>query len=691
MQRLISNLRLGVRIALRYLGVWIADAASIAITALLMPGIFFVRESPLWYLTPFLVALIFGLLNALVRPVLILLLLPITFVTLGLATLLLNAALFYFTDVLVQSLIIESFGAAVVGVLVLTAVNTALGNLIRLGDDYSFYAALMNRVSVWTSPARAERDERGLIILQIDGLSYQTLKEALRRGKMPFLNATIKRRRASIRRWFSGLPAQTSAVQAGMFYGDRFDIPGFRWYDKRAERLFTSSNSADMKSVDDRYAEVKNPLLKNGSCISSLLHGGASKKILTVSAMSERDLKQHRGSLEDFAIFSLHPYLYTRTIFLMVWDFIVDQAQTYLDLIQQKKPMVVRSIKFSLLRALGNAFFREAATYFVMEDIVRGIPVIYANYLGYDMVAHYGGPRSWDALSTLAGIDRQIKKISRMITRKARKHYDLVVLSDHGQTGSVPFKTLFRKSLPALIEEVLKKRSIEPTGTTAELGYFDTLLREVRMVEEAYGTRSIRSSRHALERLHKRIREDYDPQEGDEGAVVCANGNLAHVYLTESSDRVTTEQLLDKHPTLLEFLIAHEGIGFVVTTNDEGDHLMMAKDGMRKLRTGVVEGVDPILRYSDGTSSRVIIDALIELCQFPNSGDIVVNGATLDNGSVVSFEPQRGTHGGLGGEQTDPFIIFPRHFRDRKADIRGPVEMHHFLSGLLAQQGPPVP
>lgn len=685
MQRLISNARLFVRIALRYLGVWIADAASIAITALLMPGIFFVRESPLWYLQPFLVALVLGLLNALVRPVLIILLLPITFVTLGLATLLLNAALLYFTHILVDFLIIENFGAALVGVLVLTAVNTALGSLIQLGDDYSFYAAMMNRLSAWTGRAQAERAERGLIVLQIDGLSYPALKTALRRGKMPFLGAMVKRRGATVRKWFSGLPAQTSAVQAGMFYGDSSNIPGFRWYDKLSEHLFTSSSSADMKSIDDRFSGVTNPLLKNGTCINSLLHGGASKKILTVSAMSEKDLKQHRGSLEDFAIFSLHPYLYTRTIFLMVWDFMVDRAQTYLDLIKQKKPRLVRSIKFSFLRAVGNAFFREATTYFIMEDIVRGMPVIYANYIGYDMVAHYGGPRSWDALSTLAGIDRQIKKISRMIARKARKHYDVVILSDHGQTRSVPFKSLYNKSLPALIEEVLEKRSIEPGSSTAELGYFDTLLREIRMVEEAYGTRSIRGSRHALERLHRRIREDHVEHGDQQGTVVCANGNLVHVYLTESADRVTTERLIEEHPNLLEFLIAHEGIGFVVTTNAEGEHLMMAKGGMRKLRSGIVEGIDPVSHYATGDSAHMIIEALVALCAFPNSGDIVVNGATRADGSVVSFEAQRGTHGGLGGEQTDAFVIFPRRFRGRKERIQSPADMHHFLMGLLAQ------
>ena len=280
MQRLNLNIRLIRRLVLRYALVWVADAVSIAITALLLPGIYFVRDSAFWYLQPFVFALLFGLLNALVRPFLIILLLPITFVTLGLATLLLNGALFYSMHMLVDWFVIESFGAAVIGVLVLTLVNTLLGNLIQVGDDYSFYATMMNKLSTLTTPKDVEADDRGLILLQIDGLSHGILKTAVRRGKMPYLSAMLKGRQSVLRRWFSGLPSQTSAVQAGIFYGSSYDIPGFRWYDKTARRLFTSSNSSDMKAIDDRFGSIPDPLLKNGTCINSLIHGGATKKIL---------------------------------------------------------------------------------------------------------------------------------------------------------------------------------------------------------------------------------------------------------------------------------------------------------------------------------------------------------------------------------------------------------------------------
>ncbi|MBP2681354.1 MAG: rane protein of unknown function, partial [Candidatus Krumholzibacteriota bacterium] len=294
MQPLNLNLRVLRNVLARYVLVWVADTISVAATATVLPKIYFRQDFPHWYLSPFVVALLLGLLNALVRPILIVLLLPITFITLGLATLALNAALFYIAHLMVGSFVVETFSAAVAGVIVLTLVNTLLGNVLRLSDDYSFYATVMDKLSAVTRGAAAESNERGVVILQIDGLSHPELKRALRKGRMPFLKDLIKRKRYALRSWFSGLPSQTSSVQAGLFYGSCDDIPGFRWYDKERRRIVVSSSTADMSMVDERFAGHPRPLLRDGTCINSLLHGGASKKILTLSSLGDKDIKKHR-------------------------------------------------------------------------------------------------------------------------------------------------------------------------------------------------------------------------------------------------------------------------------------------------------------------------------------------------------------------------------------------------------------
>ena len=684
MQTLNLNFRIIRRVLLRYLLVWVADATSIAATATVLPKIYFAREIPQWYFDPFVVALILGLLNALVRPVLIVLLLPITFVTLGLATLVFNAALFYAAHFIVESFVVEGFAAAVVGVLVLTLVNTLLGNILRLTDDYSFYATLMDKFSTMMRRSETEKTDRGVVLLQIDGLSYTALKRALKKGKMPFVNDLIKRKRYAMRRWFSGLPSQTSSVQASLFYGDCYDIPGFRWYDKIKRRLVVSSNSADMSAVDERFSSRPSPLLRNGTCINSLIHGGAAKRYLTLSSLDDRDIKKHRAELEDFAIFSLHPYLYIRTMLFVIGDFIIDRLQASADLAARSKTRIRRSVKFSFLRAVANAGFREGATYFAREEIVRGTPIIYANYVGYDMVAHYTGPVSADALGVLTRIDRQIRKISRTISRKAPRRYDLVVIADHGQTPSVPFRRLYGKTLSDLIGETLQQRTAEPKGSTAELGYFRTLVREIQQADQAYGKRSLRTQRRTLERLSVKMSDSATEENGEEAFVVCASGNLAHVYLTHTPERLTTERLLEDHSTLVETLVGHPGIGFVMTVRGNGDILVIGRNGARKLPSGDIEGVDPLLPFLDGRDDASVLKALTELGGFPHSGDLVINGNLLKKDFVVTFEDQVGTHGGLGGPQTAPFILYSRRLGKRRQNLRDPSQIHDFLSGALS-------
>ncbi len=677
------------KLAVRYFLVWTADAVSIGVTALLLPGIYFQKDSRLWFLDAFVVAFYFAILNVLVRPLLIILILPINYLTLGLITLVLNASLFYLMNALVAPFVIESFTAALIGTLVLTTVNTLLGNVIQLGDDYSFFSALMDRVSARSRPKFHDARDRGLVIVQIDGLSFKTLKKAINRGRMPFINDMLSRRRYVLKKWFCGLPSQTSAVQAGIFYGSSYDIPGFRWYDKAAEREIVSSSSSDMREIDARFQDADNRLLKEGTCINGLIHGGAKRKLITLSVMFEKDFRKRTAELEDFAIYSLHPYLYNRAILLLLLDFLIDRFQSLLDIVKRKKPRVKRSILFSFLRGVGNAFLRESTTHFLIEDLVRGAPVAYVNYIGYDIVAHHAGTDSLDAINTLSGIDRNIKKIYRTIIKRAPRRYDLIVLSDHGQSNSVPFSKLYGQTLAGFIEEKLKTPSSQSLGDTEEGSYFSTLLGEMELVETAYAPPPIIRSRRTMERIHSRASEE-PLGKVDQGAIrVCCSGNLAHVYFTDMPGRVTTEQIMRDYPVLLDVLVSHPGIGFIATTNEEGEHLVIGKHGIRRLRSGQLEGEDPLSPYGD---VDFIEREIRKLCEYPSSGDVIINGSYLGDGAVICFEEQVGSHGGAGGSQTEPFVMFPERFGELGNEINNPEDMHRFLTGIIgdSQQSHPT-
>lgn len=104
---------------------WLLMAVSLALAAWIVPGI---QVSGALALV--VAALVVGLLNALVKPVLVLLTLPLTILTLGLFLLVLNALLFWLAAVLVPGFEVDGFLSALLGALVMAVVGWALTKLV---------------------------------------------------------------------------------------------------------------------------------------------------------------------------------------------------------------------------------------------------------------------------------------------------------------------------------------------------------------------------------------------------------------------------------------------------------------------------------------------------------------------------------------------------------------------------------
>lgn len=94
---------------------WLLLAAALLLVAHLYPGV--VVES---FGSAMLAAFVIGLFNTLLRPLLVLLTLPITLLTLGLFLFVINAVLFYWAAELLDDFHVRSFGAALIGSLLYT-------------------------------------------------------------------------------------------------------------------------------------------------------------------------------------------------------------------------------------------------------------------------------------------------------------------------------------------------------------------------------------------------------------------------------------------------------------------------------------------------------------------------------------------------------------------------------------------
>jgi putative membrane protein len=105
--------------------VWILNAVALLVVAYLLPGIAVASFG-----SALLAALVLGLLNMLVKPVLVLLTLPITIVTLGLFLIILNALLFWFAGSILKGFQVNGFWWAVIGAILYSIISGLLSTLL---------------------------------------------------------------------------------------------------------------------------------------------------------------------------------------------------------------------------------------------------------------------------------------------------------------------------------------------------------------------------------------------------------------------------------------------------------------------------------------------------------------------------------------------------------------------------------
>ena len=84
-----------------------------------------------------------------------------------------------------------------------------------------------------------------------------------------------------------------------------------------------------------------------------------------------------------------------------------------------------------------------------------------------------------------------------------------------------------------------------------------------------------------------------------------------------------------------------------------------------------------LIKYGD---PEIRADQLLRVADFDNSGDLIISSTIYDDGTVASFENLIGVHGGIGGHQTDAFIITPAKWNLHTEGINSTTQLHELLS-----------
>jgi hypothetical protein len=569
--------------------------------------------------------------------------------------------------------------AALPVAIVMSSVSAFVGWIAYAGSDDAYVSEVMRVVRRRARRIQAA-PKTGLLIIQIDGLAAPLLNWMVMSGNLPHLGGWIRDGSHSLVGWHTGVPATTPASQAGILHGGSGQIPAFRWYEKETGRVMVTNRSRDAAEIEARMSTGRGLLADGGASISNNWSGDAPKSELVFSRAALPN-----GRSRGYVRFFSSPQGAARGLILCVAEMIKELHQARRQRRRNLVPRVNRGGSYIFLRAISNVLLRDLNVSLVTDELVKGTPVIYCDFVDYDEVAHHAGPTRPESLQTLEGLDRVLGALKRIIDTLPHS-YEIVVLSDHGQSQGSTFLQRYSRTLTQVVDDLVDttKEPVAATGRSEGWGPVNAFLTELSLRRSVAGTVTRRA-------LHgKAVRGEIElgpkdcepPVAADEQMVVTSSGNLALIYLATTPGRVPLEEIELLHPRLIPGLAMHPGIGFVVVDSLAEGPVAIGRAGVHVLRTGRIEGIDPLLPYGDHAAASMLRQA-----EMPHNGDIVVI-SRLDEYTheVAAFEELVGCHGGIGGWQTEAVLVHPRRFAVDEPPV-GSDAVHHLLISWLDQLG----
>jgi uncharacterized membrane protein YvlD (DUF360 family) len=629
---------------------WFVSAVALLLASIVVPDVHISR-----FAGALVVAAILALLNALLVPLLGALQIPFVALVGFVVVLVIDAAMLLVAQRIAPGEIkVNDFGWALLFALAAAAANTILSVIVGINDDDEYTVRVTQRIAR-RAGGGARSDVPGLLLLEIDGLALPVLRRAVRDGNVPNMARWLEANSHTLSAWETDLSSQTGASQAGILLGSNDDIPAFRWVEKESGRVFVCSSPSDCADIESRHKSERALLARDGASRGNLLSGLADHCILTCSRIDA----EKRGNA-GYRSFFANSNTVTRTFVLFWWEICLEFVSAWRQRRRDVRPRGHRGLKYAFLRGAVCVVIRDLIVYGVLQDMMQGRPIVYATFSSYDEVAHHSGLERSDTLEALRKLDQAFGRIDRA-RRYASRPYEIVVLSDHGQTQGATFLQRNGYGLDDLVRRSLTQGSVDgllggdENDTVTEIAF-----------KEASGSRKV-------------VRPDGSAAGRD--VIVLGSGNLGLVYLMEERRRLTREEIDARHPQLLSALRAHPHLGFLLVRSQTDGPLVLGANGARYLLDGRVEGDDPLAAFPETAAHH-----LLRTDRFANVPDVLINSfydAGLDEG--CAFEALISFHGGLGGPQTQAFLLHPAGLPVPSEPIVGAEQVNELLRAWREQ------
>src|SRR3954451_22952944 len=551
----------------RFALTWAVAAASVWIGAAIVPGVSLDLPGG-----AVLAALAIGVLNAVLPPVIAALRLPYMLAIGFLLVLVADAlVLLAVQEVLPDRIAVASFGDALLATLVMAAASIVLQVILGTNDETEYQLRVTRRIAR-RQGATERTDVPGILFLEIDGLALPVLRRAMQSGNAPNMARWVADEGYRLTEWETDLSSQTGASQAGILLGSNDDIPAFRWVEKERGEMMVCSSPAHCAEIERRHFSGTGLVSGGGASRGNLLSGDAAAVILTVSRTDAE-----KSANPGYRAFLANGFNVTRALVLFVWEIGLEVTAASRATRRDVRPRGHRGGIYPLLRGFMCVIVRDLVVFGVLTDMMRGRPAVYATFASYDEDAHHSGLERADTLEALRKLDQQFDRIARA-RRYAPLPYEIVVLSDHGQTQGATFEQRNGYGLDELVERSLGEGKVAAIAEGDEQSAMAT-----HAVAEATGK-------------HER-KADADPLAGRD-AVVLGSGNLGLVYLMEEPRRLELEEIEARHPALISALRAHPHVGWLLVRSRENGGLVLGPRGSRRLADGLVTGEDPLTPFS---------------------------------------------------------------------------------------------
>ena len=662
-----------------------------------------------WY-NAVLIVIVVAIANSLLWPIFRRFLMKIIIFTFGIGSLLINSIIFY-----ISSLFIPGVSAGIYGVLQVPIVMAIFTTLVTNITNTNYYDRYIKSIFKYAVKQKTEykKGYPGLIMIEIDGLSINTLKKAIDKGTMPNIERLIGEKTHTLKKWETDLSSQTGASQAGILHGNNRDIVAYRWVEKENDnKIVVSGKLSDATQIENKISNGKG-LLVNGISIANMFSGDSAIPTLTSSKLN---------SLENIysktlnAVF-LDAYNFQRLFILFLWDIILELKSQLIHDVKNIQPRLRRTIVYAAVRAGANVALREITTDVLTSEILTGnIDTAYATFMGYDEIAHHSGVEDSDVWGTLKKIDQQLSKLKSAIEMSDRD-YKLVILSDHGQSKGATFKQRYGMTLGNYVRSLLPN-DLKMFKTEYNIDHFrDAIIpenKQIRNFKERMGDirgdlfgdmESLQNMREGVEKrkhalifeneqylnIRKKYNNSLDYIKGHETSqqstkkvkdselIVLGSGNLGLIYLTQWKQRLNYEEIVMLFPNLIPGLVKHSGIGFLLVNSIANGGMVIGENGIYYLDNDKIIGENPLEGFGKNAAMH-----LKRQNSFNNMPDILVNSFyDSEKDEVCAFEELIGSHGGLGGNQSKPFILYPSEW-ENPGELIGSESIYHFLKDEIS-------